>query len=167
MSTDQLFVAILISGLLTFGGLGSVPVLQNQLAPAHVPVNDLILDSIAVGYIAPGPNGLYLIAIGYFIGGVRGSLVATAAVLFPPLLVFGLAALKDRLFHFRRFRAALRSLSLAVIGILASSTLTLVAHATTGMMTASAVIIGAIALLMNVPPALILLGAACIGLIVR
>src|ERR1700743_336675 len=87
MSLGQTFLAVFLASLLGFGGLGSLPVLRGQLASAGLMPDQLLLSSLAVGNISPGPNGLYLIAVGYFVRGYAGAGVATLAVLLPPLLV--------------------------------------------------------------------------------
>jgi chromate transporter len=87
MPLSHLFVVILVASLFSFGGLGSLPVLESQLSSNGVSPDAVVLPSLAVGNISPGPNGLYLIAASYFIGGITGSLVACAAVVVPPFLV--------------------------------------------------------------------------------
>ena len=89
MPLSHLFVVIMVASLFSFGGLGSLPVLQSQLSANGVSPDLVVLPSLAVGNISPGPNGLYLIAASYFIGGITGSLVACAAVVVPPFLVIG------------------------------------------------------------------------------
>ena len=54
-------------------GLGSLPVLRGNLAAHGVAADPRILQSSAVDTISPGPNGLYLIAIGYFRAGIGGA----------------------------------------------------------------------------------------------
>ncbi|GAA4882051.1 hypothetical protein ACFQ34_11005 [Pseudonocardia benzenivorans] len=48
-----------------------------------------ILHSAAVGNISPGPNGLYLVAVGYFVGGTAGGLVAAVALAVAAGLLLG------------------------------------------------------------------------------
>ncbi|MEV0068225.1 MULTISPECIES: chromate transporter [unclassified Amycolatopsis] len=151
MRIDQLFVAVFLASLLGFGGLGSLPVLRGQLTAAGVAPDALILQSLAVGNISPGPNGLYLVVIGYFTHGTVGALVAFAAVLLPPMLVLVLERVRSRLVHNRRFHAVLQSLSLMVIALLTVSSGSLAAHATTGWLTGALVAAGTVLLLARVP----------------
>ena len=76
MSISQLFLVIMLASVFSFGGLGSLPVLQSELSAKGISPDAVVLPSLAVGNISPGPNGLYLIAASYFIKGVTGSLVA-------------------------------------------------------------------------------------------
>lgn len=153
MPLSQLFVVILIASVLSFGGLGSLPVLQSQLEANHISPDAVVLPAVAVGNISPGPNGLYLIAASYFIGGLKGAGVAVAAVAIPPFLVVLVDRARNRLIHLARFRAMLRSLALAVVALLAVTNWTLVKHAVTaGPLSVFVMIVGTLMLLVRVPP---------------
>ncbi len=167
MSLWHLFLTILVSSLIGFGGLSSLPVLRGQLQNAGLQADNLILHSLAIGNITPGPNGLYLLVVGFFVGGVRGALVATAALLIPPFLVLLLERLRDRLEHLRRFRAVMHSLSLSVIALLIPSSGSLVLHAGTDALGIAMVVIGTILLTCKLPPLVGICIAIAAGLIFR
>lgn len=152
MSIGQTFLAVFLASLLGFGGLGSLPVLRGQLSAAGLAPDQLLLSSLAVGNISPGPNGLYLIAVGYFVDGYWGAAAATVAVLLPPLLVLLLDKLRARLIHLRRFRSALRSLGLAVVALLAQSAGSLAWTAAHSVLGAVMILLGTGLLLFRVPP---------------
>ncbi|HEX5493061.1 MAG TPA: chromate transporter [Mycobacteriales bacterium] len=152
MSPERIFLVVFLASLLGFGGLGSLPVLRSQLVSAGLTPDTLILHSLAVGNISPGPNGLYLVAVGYFIGGPAGALAACLALLLPPMLTLVLERVRSRLLHRRRFRAAMRSLSLAVVALLATSSGSLAVHAADTRLGAVMVAAGAVLLLRRVPP---------------
>lgn len=151
MSLEQIFLASLVANLVGFGGLSSLPILRGQLLKAGLPADTLLLHSLAVGKISPGPNGLYLVATGYFIAGSAGALVATLSLLAPPFLVLVLERVRSRLFHLRRFRAAMHSLSLVVVALLAVSSASLVRHAVTNTIDVLMVVSGAVLLLRGLP----------------
>lgn len=165
MSPERVFLAIFLASLLGFGGLGSVPVLRSQLAAGGVSPDAVILPALAVGNISPGPNGLYLVAVGYFVGGVVGALLSVLALIIPPLLVLVLEKMRARLIHLHRFRGALSSLSLAVVGVLAVSTVSLVRHAGTNVYGIVFIVVGAAFLLRRVPPLVIVAVAVVVGVI--
>jgi chromate transporter len=123
-----------------------------------------VLPSLAVGNISPGPNGLYLVAASYLIGGVKGSLVACAAVVVPPFLVLAVERAKQRLVHLARFRAMLRSLALAVVALLVVTDWSLVEHAATGPLAIAVMIGGALMLLFRAPPLAGVLAAIAVGI---
>jgi chromate transporter len=165
MSLAQTFVAVLVASLLGVGGLGSLPVLRGQLAAAGLAPDRVLLSSLAVGNISPGPNGLYLIAVGYFVNGYAGAGVATLAVLLPPLLVLLLDRLRTKLIHLRRFRSALRSLGLAVVALLSQSAGSLAwppAHTWLGL---AMIVAGTALLLFRIPAWVGVLGAVGVGLL--
>ncbi|HEY3747620.1 MAG TPA: chromate transporter [Pseudonocardiaceae bacterium] len=166
MSTLQTFVAVFLASLLGFGGLGSLPVLRGQLASAGLSPDPLLLSSLAVGNISPGPNGLYLIAIGYFVDGYAGAGAATVAVLLPPVLVLLLDRLRASLIHLRRFRSALRSLGLAVVALLATSSGSLAWTAAHTLLGASMLIVGTVLLMFRVPPLVGVVIAVGVGILV-
>src|ERR1700754_806052 len=152
VSPEHLFVAVLIANMIGFGGLSSLPVLRGQLLAAGLQADALLLQSLAVSNITPGPNGLYVVVVGYFVGGPAGAAIATVAVLLPPLLVLPLERVRSRLIHLRRFCATMVALSLSVVALLALSSGSLVVHASTdtvGMLMAP---VGVVLLLLRVPP---------------
>ena len=165
MSLGQTFLAVFLASLLGFGGLGSLPVLRGQLASAGLMPDQLLLSSLAVGNISPGPNGLYLIAVGYFVRGYAGAGVATLAVLLPPLLVLLLDRVRASLIHLRRFRSALRSLSLAVVALLAQSAGSLAWTAAHTWLGAAMLVVGVGLLLLRVPPLVGVVLAVGIGIV--
>ena len=165
MSISHLFLVILIASVFSFGGLGSLPVLQSQLQANGIAPDAVVLPALAVGNISPGPNGLYLIAASYFIGGVKGSLVACVAVIIPPFLVVGVERARQRLIHLPRFRAMLRSLALAVVALLMVTDWTLIKHAATSPLSIVVMVVGTLMLLVRVPPLVGVAFAIVVGLI--
>jgi chromate transporter len=165
MSPERTFVAVFLASLLGFGGLGSLPVLRGQLSAAGLSADTLVLHALAVGNISPGPNGLYLVAIGYFVGGPWSALAAAAALMLPPLLVFPLDRAQTWLIRLRRFRSVLRSLGLAVVAMLAMSSGSLVLHAARTPFGVVMIVTGLVLLLCRVPPLISVVIAIAAGLI--
>jgi chromate transporter len=166
VSISQLFLVIMLASVFSFGGLGSLPVLQSELSSKGISPDDVVLPALAVGNISPGPNGLYLIAASYFIKGITGSLVACVAVLIPPFLVLLVERARRRLIHLPRFRAMLRSLALAVVALLVVTDWSLVKHAVqVGPLSAFVMAVGTAMLLVRVPPLVGVLFAIAVGAI--
>jgi chromate transporter len=164
MPLSHLFVVIMVASLFSFGGLGSLPVLQSQLSSNGVSPDVVVLPALAVGNISPGPNGLYLIAASFFIGGINGALIACCAVAVPPFLVIIVERARQRLIHLPRFRAMLRSLALAVVALLVVTDWSLVQHAATGPLAIAVIVGGTLALLFRVPPLLGVVVAIAVGI---
>jgi chromate transporter len=167
MSAVGVFVAVFLASLLGFGGLGSLPVLRGQLAGAGLNTDQLLLSSLAVGNISPGPNGLYLIAVGYFVDGCTGAAAASVAVLLPPMLVLLLDRVRARLIHLPRFRSALQSLGLAVVALLAVSSGQLTAAAAHTLLGVTMAAAGLALLVLRVPPFLGVVLAVLTGVLLN
>lgn len=74
--------------------------------------------AIVVGQMSPGPNGLWVISLGYFTGGVLGALLALLAITVPPLLVLVIARSYAHVERWPRSQGAMRGVSVAVLGLL-------------------------------------------------
>lgn len=163
MSPRDVFVAVLLSSALGFGGFGSLPFLRQYLAAAGLAADAILLQALTVGRLSPGPNGLFLIAVGYFVAGLEGVIVAVAAVVIPPLAILPISQLRERFEHVLRFRSALRSLGLAVVALLASTTVSVVSQAISSPLVGLLVGASAVLLLSRVPPWLLLIASAVVG----
>jgi chromate transporter len=73
--------------------------------------------ALAVGQVSPGPNGLWVVSLGFLMGGIRGSLLALLAISVPPLIVLLLDRLYRRVKHHPAVEGFVRGLSLAVVGV--------------------------------------------------
>jgi chromate transporter len=74
-------------------------------------------ESLAVGQIAPGPTGLWVISLGYLLDGMRGAGLALAAISLPPLLILGVERLYRHVQQHAAVEGFVRGLSLSVVGV--------------------------------------------------
>ena len=160
----RVFVPI---GVLTFGGgLAMVPAIEHTVVvEQHWLDKKTFADAVALGQITPGPVAICATFIGYRVGGVAGSLVATAAM-FGPALVVALVV-GHSVERFRQsplVEGALRALAPAVIGMLAAATVSLGRASIEGVVTA---IIAALALATLVRFRISPLGPLLVGGLVR
>jgi chromate transporter len=167
MTAERIFLMVLLASALGFGGLASLPVLRSQLESTALPADEILLESFAVGNVGPGPNALYLVAFGYFAGGVPGWLAADVAMLIPPVLVLPIERLHNRLLHLYRFRQALASLSFAVSALLILASWSLLRSAVHDWAQLLVAVAGAVMLYRGVPPLFAVAGAALIGILVH
>jgi chromate transporter len=167
VSAEHIFLVVLLASALGFGGLASLPVLRSQLEATSLPADEILLESFAVGNVGPGPNALYLVAFGYFAGGVPGWFAACLAMLIPPVLVLPLERLHNRLLHLYRFRAALASLGFAVAALLILASGSLLRSAVHDWPQLLVAVAGAVLLYRGVPPLIAVAGAALIGILVQ
>ena len=80
MDLVSLFLICLKVSLLSFGGSAPLPLLQDELGRQRGLLRDEdFASAIAIGRITPGPNGLFVLPVGYFVAGIPGALVAAAA----------------------------------------------------------------------------------------
>ena len=112
------FLLFLKASLFSTGGFSNLPSLHQDLIGAGWAVDADFSESIAIGQISPGPNGLWVISLGYLTDGYLGAALALLAITLPALLVLGVAALYARLERQRWVAGLMRGIALAVVGIL-------------------------------------------------
>ena len=78
MSPLALFFVFLRAAALSFGGQGALPLLREDLVNTGVLSEGQVLEALAIGRIAPGPTGLYIVSLGYFAYGVAGDVTPFA-----------------------------------------------------------------------------------------
>jgi len=112
------FLLFLKASLFSTGGFSNLPSLhQDLLANAWAKEADFG-QSIAIGQISPGPNGLWVISLGYLTYGYLGAFLALIAITIPALLVLVISAGYTRIEHRVWVRGAMHGVSLAVVGLL-------------------------------------------------
>ncbi len=112
------FLLFLKASLFSTGGFSNLPSLHHDLLDARWAVETDFGDSIAIGQISPGPNGLWVISLGYLTDGYAGAALALCAIVLPALLVLAVAAVYARIERQRWVEGLMRGVSLAVVGIL-------------------------------------------------
>jgi len=111
------FWIFLKASLFSTGGLGNLPSLHADLL-AHQWANEQqFAESLIIGQVAPGPNGLWVISLGYFTGGLSGAMLTLIAINLPPLLVLVVEKLYRRVKDHPAVEGFVRGLSLAVVGV--------------------------------------------------
>jgi chromate transporter len=113
------FGLLLKASLFSTGGMGNLPSLHDDLIGRGWATERQFAQSLAVGQVSPGPTGLWVISLGYFVDGLRGALLALVAISLPPLLVLAVDRLYRRVQDHPAIEGFVRGLSLAVIGIFA------------------------------------------------
>jgi chromate transporter len=113
------FWLFLKASLFSTGGMGNLPSLHADLLARHCATEREFAESLVIGQISPGPNGLWVISLGYFTRGVIGSLLALLAIVLPPLLVLWVEKIYRRVQDHPAVEGFMRGLSLAVAAIFA------------------------------------------------
>lgn len=114
------WLLFLKASLFSTGGLSNLPSLHQDLPARGWATQSDFGQAIAIGQISPGPNGLWVICLGYFTYGVTGALLALLAITLPPLLVLLVAHSYSRIERWPGIQGAMRGVSIAVIALLLS-----------------------------------------------
>ena len=162
----RLFWLILRATLLSTGGSGNVPMLYNDLPPLGYATEQQFAEALAIGQVTPGPTGLWVVSLGYLSDGVRGSLLATAAIVLPPLLILVVERFYRRFGAHWAVQGFLRGLGLAVAGSFVIVIIGLVRGSTFDFSSLAIVLVSiGLGALRRVPVPLIILGGAVVGLL--
>jgi chromate transporter len=167
MDLVSLFLTCLKASLVTFGGSAPLPLLRDDLVRERGLLQDEhFASALAIGLITPGPNGLFVIPIGYFVAGVPGALVAAVALCVVAVSALIILWLHQWIAHHPATKAALRGIQAATLGLILTLGYTIVV-ATVRTPLDLAIAVGAFVLLAftRVDVLLIVAGAAAIGLV--
>ncbi len=168
MNPLHYFLLALKASLFSTGGFGNIPSLHDDLLARHWATERNFAEAMAVGQIAPGPNGLWIISLGYFVGGVPGALLSLAAIAIPPFLILAVDWLYHRTKHIPAVEGFVRGLGLATVGIFVVVLQRLLHDVgLNGRTLAICVASVAVGLTRRVPVVAVLLLAALIGLLFR
>jgi chromate transporter len=167
----NLFLTFAKIGILGYGGgPAMIPLIQEEVVEGNTWMTDQdFIDTLAMGNTLPGPIATKMsMFIGYKVGGWVGGLLALFGLLLPSLvlmMVLGIAFLRFKDLPFAK--AMLTAVRPVVVALLAYTAYTVfpkgIKNWHTGLI--ALVAFGAVAFL-NVHPALTILAAAILGLIV-
>jgi chromate transporter len=161
-----LFWIMFRAALLSTTGTGNFPIVHQDLLSRGWATDRQFAESLAIGQISPGPTGLWVLSLGYLVGGFRGAVLTLLAISLPPLLVLLLVhGLYRRWGHHPATQGFVRGLGLAVSGIFVivlTNIMTTAGWTSTNLMiTLGAIVLGATR---RVPVIVVLLLAAGVGM---
>ena len=128
-----LFISFFQIGLFGFGGgLAILSLIQMEVEQHGWMTQQEFVDIVAVSQVTPGPIGINCATyVGYTVGGIWGSVLATFAIVLPSLIIM-LSLCKAYFWLSKRFQGnpyfeqTLRMLRFTVIGLIASAALMLI-----------------------------------------
>jgi len=167
MSLLVLYLVLCKAMLTSFSGPTSLPVVRQDLvAHYHVVTDQQLEAAVAAGRITPGPFGLYLVSLGYFIAGLPGACIGLLALITSAFIMIPLLTYSQRYIARPAVRNAIKSVTLAAAGLLLSTTVILARDSLTGAVT-FAIAVGTIAFLVftKLPTFWAVLGAAVLGVV--
>jgi len=108
------FWLVLKASLLSSGGQGNLPSLHQDFTTRGWATDGQFAAALAVGQVAPGPGGLWVVAIGYLVAGLPGAGMAALAVILPPFLVIPVGRIHNRIGAAPAVRGFVRGIVLVV-----------------------------------------------------
>ena len=133
MSLLVLYLLLAKATLTSFSGATSIPVIRHDLVETHHVLTDRQLNAaVAAGQTAPGPNGLFVVSVGYFVGGVAGGCAGLVAVMTPAFLIIPMLRYLGRRADMPMVRSAIHALMFSAAGLLVSAMVPLARSALTG-----------------------------------
>lgn len=168
MAELALFLVFLRDSALALGGLGSLPLIRQDLVATGIATDAQVVQALAIGRLSTGPNGLWVVSLGYQLAGWTGAGLALVASILPPLVMIPLTVAARRYVLTAPFAGLVRGAALATAGLLGSTALSLVVPevATTAWWQYA---IGALAAVLTyddrVHPAVVVLGGALAGMV--
>lgn len=119
MNPLEFFALALKACLFSTGGMGNAPSLHADLVATGRATDTQFAEALAIGQVAPGPNGLWVVSFGYFVDGLRGAFLCLLALALPPFLVLAVDRLYRRVKDHPAMEGFVRGLSLSVVGVFA------------------------------------------------
>jgi chromate transporter len=159
-----LYFLLLRATALSFSGFASVPLIRDDLVVQRAVLTDEQLSAaIAISQASPGPLGLYVVVVGYFVAGVAGALAAALALATPAILAIPIARAVRR-HRDSEVRGAAAAIVIASCVLMATTSVRLVSDATPTIPLAALAVVGFGALASGrVPPMVVILTSAGLG----
>lgn len=138
MSLILLYFLLLKGTITAFAGLASLPVIQDTLVFQHHLLTEKELnEAVVITRSTPGPVGLYVVSVGYFVAGVPGAIIGWLAMITPALLIIPLVHFAGRTIDHPRVKSVLQSVVIASAGLLLAAAIPLARDALTDSVTAA------------------------------
>ena len=112
-----LFLFVLKAQVISNNGIASLPSLHADLIAQGWATDLQFAGALVVGQLTPGPNGLWVVSLGYIVAGPLGAILALCAATIPPMLVLPIDALYRRFGSLPGVEGFVRGIGLAVIGV--------------------------------------------------
>ncbi len=132
MNAFLLYLLLLKGTVTAFAGLASLPVIQDELVIQHHVLTDKQLnEAVVITRSTPGPVGLYVVSVGYFVAGVPGAIAGWLAMITPALLIIPLVHFVGRRMEHPRVKSILQTVVIASAGLLFAASIPLAKEALT------------------------------------
>jgi chromate transporter len=167
MNLVLLYLLLLKATATSFSGLTSLPVVRNDLVLRHHVLTDRQLNAAVVaGRAGPGPYGLYVVSVGFFVAGMPGAFCGWLAMVTPAFLIIPMVRYLGKRAERPRVRSAIRAVTVAAAGLVAAFAVPLARDAVTSV---AAVVIACVSFLLLITTRFdtlwIIAGSAAAGLV--
>jgi chromate transporter len=133
MNALVLYLYLVKATLTSFSGLTSLPVVRQDLVETRHVLTDWQLNAaVAAGRTAPGPNGLYVVSVGYFVDGIPGAIAGYMAMITPAFLILPLLRWVGKRAEEPRIKGAIQGVTIAAAALIISATVPLARDSVTG-----------------------------------
>lgn len=166
MNPFLLYLLLLKGTITAFAGLASLPVIQDALVFQHHVLTDKQLnEAVVITRSTPGPVGLYIVSVGYFVAGVPGAIAGWAAMITPALLIIPLVQFVGRRMEHPRIKSVLQTVVIASAGLLLAAAIPLARDALIDPVTMGLAVVSlALLFTTKIDTLWIILGAAIVSL---
>jgi chromate transporter len=133
MNLLLLYLLLLKATSTSFSGLTSLPVVRHDLVQHYHVLTDRQLNAaVAAGRATPGPYGLYVVSVGYFVAGVPGACAGWLASITPAFSIIVLLRYLGRRAERPSVKSAIQCVMLAAVGLVITATIPLARDAIVG-----------------------------------
>ena len=167
MKLVLLYVLLLKAMVTTFSGTATLPVVRQDFVVRHGLLTDRDLNlAFTAGRSGPGPNGIYLVSVGYLVAGIPGACVGWLAMITPAFLVVPLVRIVGARADNPRLLGAIRASTAASAGLLLAANIPMARDAlTSGFLAAIAVVSFAVFSFTKIDSVWVILASALVGLL--
>ncbi len=167
MNLIVLYLLLLKATVTSFSGLTSLPVIREDLVVhRHALTDRELAAAVTAGQMGPGPYGLYVVSVGYFVSGVPGAICGWLAMVTPAFLIIPMLRYAGRKAESPRVRSAVSAVTVAAAGLIVSSAVPLARTAVSGTATAAIALASfAIIVFTRVDTVWVIAGSALAGLV--
>ncbi len=166
MNIFLLYLLLLKGTMTAFAGLASLPVIQDTLVFQHHVLTDKQLnEAIVITRSTPGPVGLYIVSVGYFVAGLPGAVAGWLAMITPAFLIIPMVHFAGRNIEHPRVKSILQTVVIASSGLLLAAAIPLAREALTDPVTVGIAVVSlGLLLLTELDTLWIILGASSTSL---
>jgi len=167
MNLVVLYLLLVKATLTSFSGLASLPMVRNDFVARRGVLTDRQLNTaVAAGRIGPGPNGIYVVSVGYLVDGIPGACAGWLAMITPAFLIIPMLRFLGARAEHPRAKAVARAVLFAGAGLIASAAVPMARDAITNPLSIAIFILSFLAIASaRIDSLWVMLGAGLIGVI--